>query len=69
MGNPYRTRPDAPLPARGAEGRLGAATLVFGLFCALFGQALAGPGAALIATIAGVFLILAPAATERTSSR
>jgi hypothetical protein len=57
--HPYRT-PPPPEPARGAQGNLGPATVMFGFVCALVGQALGGPGCCLVATAAGVFLILSP---------
>lgn len=60
MAHPYRTRHEEPLPAPPQERRLGAATFVFGMVCAILGSALSGPSGALFATLMGVVLLLAP---------
>ncbi len=60
MTHPYRVRPPAPSAPPPAPDGLGAPSMMFGLICALAGQALAGPGCALVATLLGVFLLVAP---------
>jgi hypothetical protein len=59
VAHPYRTpaEPD-PVPAVERKGGLGLWTVVFGLCCAIAGQAVGGPRCTLFATIAGVLLIL-----------
>jgi hypothetical protein len=55
--HPYRERPEEPARLR-EPSSLDVSTVAFGLCCALAGQALAGPGCALVATVVGVLLLL-----------
>jgi hypothetical protein len=55
--HPYRDKPETPVEAAGAA-RLDVASVAFGFCCALVGQALAGPGCALFATVVGVLILL-----------
>jgi hypothetical protein len=59
VAHPYRSTPRAAR-ARPSDRRLGFATFVFGFVCALAGAAFSGPAGALIATIAGVLLLVVP---------
>jgi hypothetical protein len=59
VAHPYRPTPPAAR-ARPPDRRLGFATFLFGFACVLAGAALSGPAGALVATIAGVVLLLVP---------
>jgi hypothetical protein len=56
--HPYRERPAGEPIHLSPEARLDAASVVFGLCCAILGEALAGPACALFATVVGVALLL-----------
>lgn len=60
MAHPYQSMPRAAR-ARPSNRRLGFATFAFGFLCVLAGASLAGPAGMLVATIAGVALLLVPA--------
>ena len=64
MAHPYREPPRAA-PDLGAGDGPPLSTVIFGVICALGGAALGGPACGILATIAGVVLILAPSRAPR----